>query len=328
MTAALITVFGATGAQGGGLARAILADSDQRFQLRAVTRKPDSAAAQALMHAGAELVVADLDDAQSVQRALEGAHGAFFVTNFWEHFSAERELAQAQNLAAAAAQSGLRHAVWSTLEDTREFFQADGTRMPVLQGRYNVPHFDAKGEANHFFTRQRVPTTFLYTSGYWENLIYFGMGPQRADDGTLFIAVPTGTKKIPWIAAEDIGRSAYGIFLRGDAMVGQSVGVAGDHLSGNEMAAQLSGALGEPVAFRAVSPDDYRAAGFAGADELGNMFQFKHDFDESYRARRDLQAARALNPQMQNFAQWLAQNKTRVPVPAAGAGNAPTASAR
>lgn len=310
----IITVFGATGAQGGGLARAILEDPDRRFAVRAVSRKPDSDAALALARAGAEVVVADLDDASSVQRALDGAYGAFFMTNFWEHFSAERELAQAHVMAAAAAQAGIRHAIWSTLEDSREQLPADGIRMPVLQGKYNIPHFDAKGEANRFFARQRVPTTYLYTSGYWENLIHFGMGPKRRADGTLALAFPTGEKKIPWIAAEDIGRSAFGVFLRGDSQIGRHVGIAGDHLTGAELATHLGSALGQRVEYEAVTADEYRALGFPGADELGNMFQFKRDFEESYCARRNLDDARSLNPRMATFPQWLAQNKARIPL--------------
>ena len=179
----IITVFGATGAQGGGLARAILADPQQRFRVRAVTRKPDSPAARA-RRIGADIVVADLDDAVSVRRAMEGAHGAFCVTNFWEHFSPEKELAQAHTMAQAALDAGVKHVVWSTLEDTREFV-APGSRMPVLMGKYNVPHFDAKGEANRAFIDAEVPTTLLYTSFYWDNLIHFGMQPQRGADGVL-----------------------------------------------------------------------------------------------------------------------------------------------
>jgi len=314
MSKPIITVFGATGAQGGGLARALLGDRDRHFAVRAVTRRPDGAAARELARAGAEVVLADLDDGVSVARALEGAYGAFFVTNFWEHLSAEKELAQAHTLAAAAAQTGIRHAVWSTLEDTRAFFPADGSRMPVLQERYNVPHFDAKGAAHRFFAQQRVPVTYLYTCGFWENLIHFGMGPQRQADGSLAVTFPTGDARIPWIAASDIGIAAHEIFLRGDALISQSIGIAGDHLSGFELAAGLSTALGEPVAYNSLTPDAFRALGFPGADELGNMWQFKHDFESAYCARRDLERARALHPGMSDFATWLKANKARIPL--------------
>jgi len=164
MTTETITVFGATGAQGGGLARAILADPQRRFGLRAVTRRPDAPAARALADAGAEIAVADLDDAASIRVAMQGAHGVFAVTNFWEHFSPERELAQAANLADAARDAQVPHLVWSTLEDTRRWVPLDDDRMPTLMGRYKVPHFDAKGEADALFAARGVPTTRRPTS--------------------------------------------------------------------------------------------------------------------------------------------------------------------
>jgi uncharacterized protein YbjT (DUF2867 family) len=314
MSKPILTVFGATGAQGGGLARAALADPKQRFALRAVTRKPDGDAAQALARAGAEIVAADLDDPYSVRRALDGAHAAFFVTNFWEHFSPRKELDQALTMVTAAAQTGIRHAVWSTLEDTREFVAADGTRMPVLQGKYNVPHLDAKGEANRLFTEHRIPTTFLYTSFYWENLIHFGLGPKRGANGRLGFALPMGEAKLPGIAAEDIGRSAFGVFTRGPSPAVRSIGIAGEHLNGAQMSAQLSAALGEEVEHIALTPAQYAALGFPGADELANMFQFKRDFEAHYRAARSVDETRALNPALQSFGQWLARNAQRIPL--------------
>jgi uncharacterized protein YbjT (DUF2867 family) len=314
MSRPIITVFGATGAQGGGLARAILNDPSRRYALRAVTRKPEAAAAMELASRGADIVTADLDDARSVERALEGSQGAYFVTNFWEHFSADKELAQAKTLAAAAAQTGIRHVVWSTLEDTRQLLPADGARMPVLQGRFNVPHFDAKGEADHFFAQHRVPTTLLRTSFYWENLIYFGLGPKPEADGTLAIAMPMGTAKLPAIAVEDIGKAAFGILTRGQEFIGKTVGIAGEHLTGAEMAAALATALGRAVRYREVTPEQYRAFGFPGADELGNMFQFKRDFEREYVGARSLPLSRELNPGLQNFADWLARHKAKIPL--------------
>ena len=314
MSKPVITVFGATGAQGGGLVRALLGDKDRHFAVRAVTRKPDSAAARALAHAGAQVVLADIDDAASVQRALEGAYGAFFVTNFWEHMSAEKELAQAHTLAAAAAQAGIHHAIWSTREDTRQYLPADGSRMPVLQKRFNVPQFDAKGEAHRFFAQQRVPVTYLYPSCYWENLIRFGMGPLRRWNGALELIFPFGAARIPWMAADDIGIAAREIFLRGDALVYESIGVAGEFLTGFDLARQLSAVLGEEVVYNAMSPDAFRALAFPGARELGNMFQFKRDFEADYCARRDLKRSRALHPDMADFSTWLETHGSRIPV--------------
>lgn len=310
----ILAVFGATGAQGGGLVRAIQADTNGPFRARALTRDPNSEKAKALGALGAEVVATDVDDPASVERALAGAHGAFFVTFFWDHFSPEKELAQARTMAAAAAKAGVKHAIWSTLEDTRRWVPLSDGRMPTLAGKYKVPHFDAKGEANAFFTAAGVPTTFLHTSFYWDNLIHFGMGPKPGPDGVLALTIPMGDKKLPGIAAEDIGRAAYGIFRRGAELVRKSVGIAGEHLTGAQMAASLTKALGREVRYNAVPFDVYRGFGFPGADDLGNMFQFKHDFEPDFCGMRDLAFSRSVNPGLQTFDAWLAANAGRIPL--------------
>lgn len=201
-----------------------------------------------------------------------------------------------------------------TLEDTRQWIPLSDDRMPTLMGKYKVPHFDAKGEANAFFTEAGVPTTFLNTSFYWGNLIYFGMGPRKGPDGRLAITLPIGDKKLPGVGAEDIGRCAYGIFKQGEALIGKSVGIAGEHLTGSEMAAALSRALGKEVGYNAVPPAVFRSFGFPGAEDLGNMFQFKHDFNEAFCSARNVAFSRSLNPQLQSFEQWLAENSGRNPL--------------
>jgi uncharacterized protein YbjT (DUF2867 family) len=312
----IIAVVGATGAQGGGLVRAILADRNGEFRVRALTRNPDSDKARALAAAGAELVRADLDDQASLERAFAGAHGVFALTNFWEHFSPEKELAQAGNQARAAKAAGVHHVIWSTLEDTRRWVPLGDDRLPTLQGRYKVPHFDAKGEADTIFRVLGVPTTFLLTAFYWDNLIYFGAGPQKGADGRLAISFPLGDKKLPAIAVEDIGKAAYAIFKRGDEFINRTVGIAGEHLSGQEMAAALSRALGREIVYNAVTPETYRGLGFPGADDMGNMFQFKRDFNEDFRAVRSIDFTRDLNPELQSFEAWLARHKNEIPLAA------------
>jgi uncharacterized protein YbjT (DUF2867 family) len=310
----LIAVVGATGAQGGGLVRSILADRDGPYAVRAITRDPASDAARALAAAGAEVVAADLADAASVRRAFEGAHGAYCVTFFWAHMSPERELREAATMAAAARDAGIAHVVWSTLEDSRRYIPLDDPRMPTLMGSYKVPHFDAKGEADQLFRDSGVPTTFLLTSFYWDNLIHFGMGPRRAADGVLEFALPMGDRRLPGIAAEDIGRCAHGIFRRGAEFAGRTIGIAGEHLGGAEMAAKLGRALGEPVRYVAVPFDVFRGLGFPGADDLGNMFQFNHDCADAFQAARSVEASRSLNPGLLDFDGWLAANAGRVPI--------------
>jgi uncharacterized protein YbjT (DUF2867 family) len=310
----VIAVVGATGAQGGGMARAVLNDSGSRFSIRALTRNVNSPAAQELAKLGAQVVAADLDDPQSLERAFEGAHGAFCVTFFWAHFSAEKEKAEASAMARAAKNAGVEHVIWSTLEDTRKLVPLNDNRMPTLHGKYKVPHFDGKGEADRYFREAEVPTTFLLTSFYWDNFIYFGLGPRRGADGKLALTFPMGNAKLPGIASDDIGKCAYGIFKRGDEFIGKTVGIAGEHLSGAEMAAAMSKALGQEVRYNDVPPEVFRSLGFPGADDLGNMFQFKRDFEREFRGARDVEFSRELNPELQTFDTWLARNKQRIPV--------------
>jgi len=310
----IIAVVGATGAQGGGLVRAILNDPKGGFTARAITRDTKSDKARELAQLGADLVAADIDDEASVKKALEGVQGAFCVTFFWEHFSPEKEIAQVQNMAEAAKAAGVKHVIWSTLEDTRQWVPLTDNRMPTLKGKYKVPHFDGKGESNKLFTNLDVPTTFMLASFYWDNLIFFGMGPKKGPDGKLAITFPMGDKKLPGIAAEDIGKCAYGIFKKGDEFIGKTVGIAGEHLTGTQMAAALTQAIGREVRYNDVPPDVYRALGFPGADDLGNMFQFKRDFQEYYCGVRNVNFARTLNPELQTFNEWLAKNKDRIPI--------------
>jgi len=307
----VIAVLGATGAQGGGVVRAILSDKDRKFAVRAITRKTDSPAARELAKLGAEVVAGDLDNAATLPEAFAGAQGLYAVTNFWEHFSPEREMTQAGNIASAAKSARIKHVIWSTLEDTRERIPLDDPRMPTLIKRYKVPHFDAKGEGDALFGS--LPTTFLRTSFYWENLIHFGMGPKRGDDGKLNFVLPMGDRKLPGIAVADIGGCAYGVFKRGREFIGRTIGIAGEHLTGAQMAAALSKAFGEPVRHVAMSFAAYAKLGFPGAEDLANMFQYNHDFAEEFCAQRPIAFARELNPGLLTFERWLAANATRIP---------------
>ena len=186
--------------------------------------------------------------------ALQGAYGAFFVASDKEQTAA---------MARAARAAKVQHLVLSTREDP--------------------------DESNLF---AGIPTTFLLTSACWENLIDSGMGPKRGADGRLALGLPSGDKKIPWIGAEDVGRCAYGIFKAGRAMIGKTIGVAGEHLSGRQLAAGLSRALGEPVDYISLEPQQY---------------------NDAYRAARDVNATRALNPSLQRFDDWLRDNARRIP---------------
>jgi len=312
--AKIIAVVGATGAQGGGLVRAIQNDAGGDYRARAITRDANSAKAKELAALGAEVVTGDVDDEESLKRAFDGAYGAYCVTFYWAHFSPEREFAEAGNMARAAQQAGVYHVIWSTLEDTRRWIPLTDNRMPTLMEKYKVPHFDSKGQADHLFADAGVPATNLLTAFYWDNFIYFGMGPKKGPDGRLAITLPMGDRKLSGIAAEDIGKCAYGIFRNDGQYIGKTVGIAGGHLTGSEMAAAFSKALGQEVVYNAVPAEVYRSFGFPGAEDLGNMFQFKHDFNDYYCGARNLDFSRSLNPELQTFETWLERNKARIPV--------------
>jgi uncharacterized protein YbjT (DUF2867 family) len=310
----IIAVLGATGSQGGGLARAILNDRMGAFAVRALTRDPNSEKAQELSKLGAEVVKADANSMASLRAAFDGVFGAYCVTFFWEHFLPEKELAQASAMATAAKMAGVKHVIWSTLEDTRLKVPLKDKRMPTLMEHYKVPHFDAKGESDQAFRQAGGPTTYLRTSFYWENFIYFGLGPKRQPDGTLALTLPMGDKKLPGIAAEDIGRCAYGIFRKGVEYIGQTIGIAGEHLTGGQMAAALTRALGQEVRYDAVTPEEYRGYDNAMAKDVANMFQYTSEFEKDFCGDRNVETSRSLNPDLLNFDHWLAKNKDRIPL--------------
>ncbi|MCD6010975.1 MAG: nucleoside-diphosphate sugar epimerase [Flavipsychrobacter sp.] len=309
-----IVVFGATGAQGGGLVRAILNEPNSEFAVRAVTRDVNSDKAKVLASQGAEVVAANIDDKESIKKALNGAYGAYFVTFFWDHFSPEKEMEHAKNMALAAKEAGIQHAIWSTLEDTRTLVPLHDDRMPTLREKYKVPHFDGKGEGDQYFADAGVPTTYLLASYYWDNLIYFGMGPKQGPDGKLYLTFPMGNAKMAGISADDIGKCAYGIFKQGTTLAGKRIGVAGDQLTISEMAQKLSKVLGQEVLYNEVSPEQYRGFGFPGADDIGNMFQIYRDFADECNETRDVARSRELNPALKSFDSWLAENGSRIPL--------------
>jgi uncharacterized protein YbjT (DUF2867 family) len=204
--------------------------------------------------------------------------------------------------------------IWSTFEDTRDSIPLDDDRMPTLQEKYKVAHFDAKAVVNKEFAAAGVPTTNLLTSFYWENFIYFAMGPARGEDGVLAVTYPMGDKKLPSMGVEDIGKCAYGLFKTGDKYLGETVGIAGGHPTGSDIAAAFTKALGEEVRYNDVPADVFLSFGFPGADDVGNMFQFKREANADYCAARSVEFTRSLDPDLQTFDGWLAENKERIPL--------------
>jgi uncharacterized protein YbjT (DUF2867 family) len=308
-TKRIIAVVGATGKQGGSVARAILGDVAGDFALRVLTRKPSGDRAQALARLGAEVVYANADDLASLKGAFAGAYGAYCMTDFWGgQGDPERERVQGSTMAEAARCMGVQHVIWSTLEDTRRYIPLADSRMPTLLGKYKVPHYDGKGAADEAFRSLGVPTTFFLTSFYWENLLHFpGMGPRKNPGGEIVFAMPMADKKLPGIAIDDIGLCALGVFGQA-CSAGQTVGVAGEHPTCEQMAASMTKVLGRNVRYTEIDPVVFRTSDFPGAPELSNMLQFKRDFQDIFCGARSVERSRQLNPALQTFDQWLARH--------------------
>jgi uncharacterized protein YbjT (DUF2867 family) len=316
----VIAVVGATGAQGGGLVRAILDDPTGPFTVRVLTRKPDSPRAQQFAARGAEVVRADLDDEASLKAAFDKAYGAFVMTNAWERRTPEQtaarsgaqmELDQAANAARAAKATALRHVIWSTLEDTRPHFHHLGIDVPTLEKDYLVPHFDGKANANAYFTSLGVPTTLLEITFFYEAFLR-GQGPHRDPDGHLVLSIPLGDSMMALVAAEDIGRTAYGIFQVGARLIGRTVGLAGTHATGKQLAELFANLLGEPVAYRPQTYEQVRNARFPRAEEMAANFRFFTDASENLIANRPLDRIRAINPQLQTLEEWATKHREQL----------------
>ena len=319
----IIAIIGATGQQGGGLARAILADPGTRFAARALTRNPGSEGARALAALGADVVEADLDDEASLRAAFDGAYGAYVVTDYFAasvpdmpalssqeagQNRARRELAQAANAARAARETGLRHVIWSTADDTRPHFNRTGSSIPCMEGGFATPHLDAKAEANAFFTELRVPTTFLQAAYYYESLT--GGALARNPQGDLVLSLPLGDCRLALIGAEDIGRTALAILRHPDDFIGRKVSAAGAHASGEELAAMISEVVGEKVHYRPFTWEQFRSLPFPTAVTAANAFQYFAETQEDLLSRYDLNESRRINPQMTSLDEWLRAHRS------------------
>lgn len=315
MSKKLITVLGATGSQGGGFIRAVLMDANSEFAIRAITRDIHSVGAIELQNLGVEVVAADLDDEESLIKAFEDAYGVYAVTFYWAHFDGQRETREVHTIAKAAKAANVKHVIYSTMEDTREILSLEDPRLPILFNKYNVPHFDAKGEGEHFFRKLGVPVTLMRTSFYWENLINLGMGPQQGTGEKLVFNLPLSTKTLPGIASEDIGSCAYGVFKMGQELIGETIAISGDHNTGEDIAKIYTSVTGSNVTYEPLTFDEYRRLDFPGADDLANMFEFQNLFNEYFTRERNIDFSKKLYPELKSFRQWLELNKNRLPLP-------------
>lgn len=286
-----IAVFGATGAQGGSVARALL--NRGVFAVRAITRKTDSPAANALRELGAEVVNGDLDDPASLSAALAGVYGVFGVTNFWEHF--DKEGPQGRNLVKAVADANVSHFIYSTLPPIEK----------ATNGALRSPHFDLKAEHEEYARSLGIPSTFVHVPFYYENFLYF-LPPKPAGDGTYQFGFPQGDTPLAGISVQDVGPIVAPMFEQPEKYIGQVVKLAGDEIPATSYAEIMSRATGKTIKYAYIPRETFAAFGFPGADDLADMFEF-------YRLHmpsrvKDIETCRALAPGLQSFSTWAERN--------------------
>ncbi|TPW10376.1 MAG: NmrA-like family domain-containing 1 [bacterium] len=285
-----ILVTGATGAQGGSVARALLADG--HFHVRALTRNPGSEKAAALKAAGAELATGDLADQASIEKALSGCSACFGVTNFWEHFDAEFE--QGKNLIEAVAALGVRDFILSTLPPVEK----------ATNGELAAPHFDIKAELETLARRLTPGAAFTHVAFYYENFLNT---LQKQPDGSIAFGFPQGDTPLAAVSVDDLGGVVVPVFRDIESYRGKVVGIVGDDRPPADYAAVLSRVTGVPIRYNHIPKDVFAGFGFPGADDLANMFDFNRRFIPNRKA--DLELARKLFPAIQSLDTWAERNK-------------------
>lgn len=283
-----ILVVGATGAQGGSVARHLLHAG--AYRVRCLTRHPDSPAAQEFASLGAELVEGDLSNPASLRAALRGCDGAFGVTNYWEHF--EREYAHGRNFVDALSATGIQHAVISTLPHAKQ----------LSGGRLAVPHLDTKGHIEEYARGANLPATYVHVAFYYENFLKH-FPPRRQANGTYVFGFPQGSTPLAAVAAEDVGGVVAAIFAESFWYRDKVVGIVGDDLRCDEYAQIMHRVLGRSFAYRYVAHDAFAALDFPGARDLADMFEFNRTYVPN--RRLDLAKSRELYPEIRPFERWL-----------------------
>ncbi|XP_039592673.1 nmrA-like family domain-containing protein 1 isoform X2 [Polypterus senegalus] len=285
-----VVVFGATGAQGGSVAKALL--SDGSFHVRAVTRNPRKRAARELARLGAEVVKADLERPESLRLALDGASAIFLVTDYWELGDKEREVTQGKAVGDLAKKVGVRHVVFSGLEDVNR----------LTGGRLQVSHFDGKGEVERHLRHISLPATCLRMPSYFENFIEH-FRPQPEPRGGYRLEIPMADIPMDGMSVEDLGPVVVTILKNRSEYIGKDIGLSAERLTIQQYAEVLSRQLKRSIRAAEISPEEYEKLPFPGAQDLANMFRF-------YRMRpeRDLNLTRRLNPVVLGFEEWLSRN--------------------
>lgn len=298
-------LIGGTGAMGAPIVRRLLADTEQRWIPRILTRDPDSPQARTLraLDERIEIVPGDVTRAQSVARAMDQVSGVFCNTDYWSLWSESGESLETSigvELLEMARHAMVDHFIYSSAENT----------CKLSEGRIQVPHFDAKADVESHILDRRLNgdtwyldhTSILRTAPYMENFQTYFL-PQRSGsgEGNLTFSLPISDK--PWcmVALEDIGWFAEHLLANSGYWKGKDLAVASDVLTLTEIATAFSEVTGIPADVYVPSDDEFLALGFEGADDLLNMFRFVREVG----IERDIDQLRTIHPGLLDFRAWL-----------------------
>jgi len=280
MTEKVIAVTGATGSQGGAVVRELLG---RGFELRGITRHPDSDAAKKLAGLGIEPVQADLDDEESLKRALEGAWGVFAVQNTWEA-GVQKEEEQGKRLARIAKQVGVQHFVYSSVGSAHK--------------NTGIPHFDNKFRVEQVVKGLGFPSYVIFRPVFFmENLL----GPWFLQGDRISAGMKPDTK-LQMIAVSDIGRVEAQGFIRTEELAGQEIDMAGDELSLHEATTILGRALGRKLEFVSIPVDAVR--------QQSEDFALMLEWFENVGYSADIAELDRRFGKMKRFADWAAAQRT------------------
>ncbi|KAF8313432.1 NAD(P)-binding protein [Clavulina sp. PMI_390] len=247
----IIAVLGATGVQGGGVARDLLKDGE--FAVRAITRKAESPAALALKELGAEIAVADTSDEAALTKAFEGAYGVFAITDFWALFyknnfdqkgTEQEEIQHGKNVTNAAKAAGVKHFVWSTLER--------------MKGNYCY-HWESKAAVDDYIIASGIPYTCLQTSFYYQNFYNFKMLREESDGSfVLDLGMPADVKMHVYDGASN-GDWVLPIFKNPSKYLNSYVLACVEFTSPNDMAAVIAKASGKKVVAKQYTLEEFNS---------------------------------------------------------------------
>ena len=296
----LISVTGVSGKQGGAVVRELLKNG---YSVRGITRNLDNDIIKDLIQSGMEAVVANFDDIGTINCAFQKSDAVFLMTNFWEHMNPKREYFQGKNLIDAAITCKVKHIVWSTLEDTRDY--KDNI---TYFGEYKVPHFDEKGRLSRYLEtmshNHHIIYTNLYTSFFYENFTTM-MKLQKDIDGIYNLCIPMKNAILPIVSVKDIGRMVN--YVIKNEILG-NIGIASEHLSCGDITNILSEVLGKEVRHLYLPYEKYKKLGFPGAQDLGNMFEFKNVHNQEFCRTRNMNDINKCFTTI-SFKDWCVENK-------------------